>query len=75
MTNTISIHRLSGDIFQKLSYNTILDLTKKLKNIIKKYDSDIHITLLINENILNDYDIFNDSILLEEYDFITVTLY
>ena len=75
MTNTISIHWLSGDIFQELTYNTILDLTKKLKIIINKYDADIHITLLINENILNDYDIFNDSILLEEYDFITVTLY
>ena len=36
-----------------------------LKNIINKYDSDIRITLLINENILNDYDIFNDSVLLE----------
>ena len=74
MTNTISILTMSGNVFQELSYNTINELTTKLKIIINKSDSDIYITLLLNENILNENNIFNNSILstLEDYDYITI---
>ena len=43
MTNTISILTMNGNVFQKLSYNTINELTTKLKIIINKSDSDIYI--------------------------------
>ena len=74
MTNIIFIYRISGDVFQEIKYTTIKSLTKKLKNITINYADDILITLLINENILNDNEIFNDSILskIEDCDFITV---
>ena len=74
MTNIISIYNMSGDIFQEIKYTTIKSLTKKLRNITINYDADILVTLLINENILNDNEIFNDSILskIENCDFITI---
>ena len=74
MTNIISIYHISGDIFQEIKYITIKSLTKKLRNITINYDADILVTLLINENILNDNEIFNNSILskIEDCDFITI---
>ena len=74
MTNTISILTMNGNIFQELLYNTINELTTKLKIIINKSDSHIYISLLLNENILNENNIFNNFILsnLEDYDYITI---
>ena len=46
MTNTISIFTMSGNVFQELSYNTINELTTKLKIIFNN-------SILSN---LEDYD-------------------
>ena len=51
MTYTISILNMNGDIFQEIKYDNTDDLHEKLISLIKSYDADIYIQLLINENI------------------------
>ena len=72
MTNIISICYISGEIFQKITYEDINDLINQLNLLIKSYDSDIHIQLLINNIILNNFDIIECDILLKIYDFIII---
>ena len=74
MTNIISIYKINGIKFQEINYDNIDNLSNQLTLLIKKYNSDILIQLLINENILNNYDIINNNILvdLSIHDFITI---
>ena len=74
MSNYVSILNISGNIFQDIKYNTIIELHEKLLTLILNYDGDIHIQLLLNNDILNNFNIIDNSILskITEYDFITV---
>ena len=63
MTNIISIYKLSGVFFQEIKYDNINELNENLITLITSYDADIHIQLLINDNILNNYDIIEFNIL------------
>ena len=56
-------YMISGNIYQEIEYNDFNDLKNKLKLLIYRYDSDILIQLFINENILNNFDIINNSVL------------
>ena len=66
MSNTVSIrYMFTGNIFDKIKYNTFNDLSDKLKSLVLKYDSDILIKLLINDETLNYFeDVIKISILL-----------
>ena len=58
--NTVYICYISSIVFQEIKYNSFYDLKRQLKLLIIYHDSDIFITLLINNNILsrlNNYDI------------------
>ena len=59
MISTAYIHYISDDIFQEIKYTTIDELHEKLKTILVLYDADIHIQLLIDTNILNNFDIID----------------
>ena len=74
MSNTVNIFNISGNIFQEINYNHINELREKLLILISNYDDDIYIQLLINNDILNNFNIIDDAILLKitEYNFITV---
>ena len=75
MTNTVSIrYMLTGEIFQKFIYNDFGELYDKLRLIIINHDSNMLITLFINDEILNDFDILNISLLkkLDKYNDILV---
>ena len=63
MSKSVSICYISGNIFQEIEYNNIDDLHNKLKSMLINQDCDLHITLLINNDILNNFDIFNMLIL------------
>ena len=73
MANII-IYNISGSIFLEINYTDINELNEKLKLIITNYDSDLYVQLLINENILNNFNIIDISILLNltKNDFITI---
>ena len=66
MSNMVSIrYMFTGNIFAKIKYNTFNDLSDKLKSLVLKYDSDILIKLLINDETLNYFeDVIKISILL-----------
>ena len=70
----ISIYYISGKIFQEIEYVSIDDLSEKLKLLLEYYDEDIYITLLINEHILNNFNIINICYIsqLTIYDYITI---
>ena len=70
--NTISIYYISSEIFQEIEYINIDDLNYQLKSLIIYHDSDLYIQLLINENILNDFNIMLILSNLTNYDFITI---
>ena len=78
--SSIIIYNISGSIFQEINYTKIRSLNKKLKLILcKYYSSELCVQLLINENILNNFDynhmIIIDSLILlklTKYDFITI---
>ena len=74
MVNNVFIRRMSGEVFQEINYIDTNDLNKKLKLLITYNDSDLYIQLLINENILNNFDIIDTLILskLNNNDFITI---
>ena len=74
MINNVFIRRMSGEIFQEINYIDTNDLNKKLKLLITYNDSDLCLQLLINENILNNFDIIDTLILskLNDNDFITI---
>ena len=71
--NIVSIRKINGICLQEIKYTDFNDLSHQLKLLISKYDSDLYIQLLINDDILNDFDIINMLILsqLNIYDFIT----
>ena len=56
MTNIIIINSIRDDIFQEINYSNINKLYKKLKLLIINHDSNLYVQLLINENILNNFD-------------------
>ena len=66
MSNTIYIRYIfTGNIFDEIKYNNVNDLRDKLKSLVLKYDSDILIKLLINDETLNYFeDVIRTSILL-----------
>ena len=64
---------MSGDVFQEIEYNTIDELHEKLKKILVLYDADIHIQLLIDTNILNNFDII-DLLVLSKLDNNSITV-
>ena len=74
MLKNISICHKNNDLFQKIEYNNFDTLQHKLKLLIINYDSDIFITLLINDNILNKFDIINMIILSKLNDLDTITI-
>ena len=64
MTNIVVIrYIITGDVYNEIKYNNFADLHNKLKLMIIKYDTDILMTLLINNKILNNFDIIDTSIL------------
>ena len=73
MSNIVFIYYISGDIFQEIKYNNFDELHDKLKLLINN-DSDILIQLLINHEILNNFDIIDVFILskLNEYNCISI---
>ena len=74
MKNTISICKLSGDILQEIKYENIEKLNDILKILIINCDPDILIQLLLNNTILNEFNIIDNSLLsnIKNYDFITI---
>ena len=70
MPNIVHIRNINGNIFKEIKYYDFDDLSKKLQVLILSYDADICIILLINDNILNNFDTFNNEILtlLNNYD-------
>ena len=72
MSNIISICYISGEVFQIIAYEDINDLTNQLNLLITSYDSDTHIQLLMNDIILNNFNIIACDVLLKIYDFITI---
>ena len=74
MNNTIFIRKLSSEIFQEIEYENIEKLKDMLKTLITDCEPDVLIQLLLNNNILNDYDIIDDSLLskIKNYYFITI---
>ena len=65
MSNIVYIrYMISGNIFQEIKYNNFNDLCDKLKLMIIHYDSDLLMQLLINDNILNNFDVINTLALL-----------
>ena len=69
MLKNISICRISGNILKEIEYNDFTDLSNQLQALILSYDADICITLLLNDNILNTFNIFNTEILVKLNDF------
>ena len=76
MANTIFIRYISGNIFQEFQYNDFNELYIKLKYIIRKYDSDVLIQLLIDDEMLNNFDIIDTFVLskLNKHNYISVIL-
>ena len=74
MSKTVSIYTISGNILQKIKYIDFNDLSHQLKLLIIRYDSDSFSTLLINENVINNFDIIDMILLsqLNDYDIITI---
>ena len=74
MTNTVFIRLVSNSIFAEIKYDEFDDLCKKLEYMIIQYDSDLLMTLLINNKTLNNFNVINTSILstLNEHDCILV---
>ena len=72
--NTISIYHINGNIFQEIEYNDFDNLSHQLKLLIIYHDSDLFITLLINDEILNNFDIIDMTILSKLNDYNTITL-
>ena len=74
MANIIYIYYINGGIFQTILYDNIYDLDKQLKLLIIYYDSYLLIQLSINKNILNNFDIIDNSLLLKinKYTYITI---
>ena len=72
--NTIYIYNISGKVFQEIKYNNIDELNKILKLLIIHYDTDIYIQLILNNIILNNFDIIDTLILstISKDDFITI---
>ena len=72
--NIICIYNISGKIFQEIKYNNIDELNNILKLLIIQYDTDIYIHLILNDSILNNFNIINTLILstITKYDFITI---
>ena len=70
----ISICNMSGNVFREIEYTDFNELHDKLESIIISYDSDILIQLVINNEILNNFDIIDTLILskITEYCFITI---
>ena len=65
MSNTVCIrYMFTGNVFDEIKYNNFNDLSDKLKSLVLKYDSDILIKLLINDETLNYFDVIKTSILL-----------
>ena len=58
MTKNVSIYNISGNIFQEIKYTDFNNLCYQLKILIINNDSDseLYITLLLNEDILNNSD-------------------
>ena len=73
MSNSVSIYYMSGNIFQEIKYNNFDELHDKLKLLINN-DSDILTQLLINNDILNNFDNIDMSILskLNEHNSISI---
>ena len=63
MSKSVSICYISGNIFQEIKYNHLDELCDKLKLMLINQNCDLHITLLINNDILNDFNIFDMLIL------------
>ena len=64
MTNIAVIrYMISGEVFDEIKYDDINDLCHELKLMIIKHDTDILMTLLIDDKILNDFDVIDTSIL------------
>ena len=74
MNDIVSICCRAGDVFHEIEYTDFNDLEHKLKLLIIYHNSDLLITLLVNENIINNYDIINTILLskLNNYDIITI---
>ena len=63
MSKIVSITYISGNVIDQIKYNDFIDLSDQLKLLIIHYDSDIFISLLINEVVINDFNIININIL------------
>ena len=76
MTNIVFICYMSGNVFNEIKYNDFDELYDKLKLMIIQNDTDILMKLLINDEILNEFDIIDISILskLNKHTCITVIL-
>ena len=74
MSNIVYIYNISGNIFQGIEYTDINDLINKLTLLITQYDYDISIQLLINNDILYNFDMFYIDIflLLNDCNIITI---
>ena len=74
MINIISIRKINGICLQDIEYKNFDDLGYQLKLLINKNDSDLYTQLLLNNDILNDFNIIDMLILskLDIHDFITV---
>ena len=61
MSKIVSIYYISGNIFQDIKYNNFIDLSYHLKLLIITNDSDseLYITFLLDEDILNNFDNIN----------------
>ena len=76
MINIVFIRYISGNIYQEIQYNDFNELYDKLKLIIIKYDSDVLIQLLIDDEIVNNFNIIDTVVLskLNEYNYISIIL-
>ena len=63
MSKIVSICHINGNVFQKIKYDNFDELSDKLKLFIIYHDSDILIQLIINNNILNNFNIIDNVIL------------
>ena len=76
MENTIFIRYISGNIFQEVQYNDFDELYNKLNELIKSHDEDILLQLLIDDEMLNNFDIIDTFVLskLNKHNYISIIL-
>ena len=77
MIHTISICYITGNIFREIKYTSIDDLAKKLKLLFINNNTGLCMQLLINEHILNNFNITDMLVLsnLTKDDFITILFF